>query len=147
MIEIGTGSILEADVQAIVNPVNCRGVMGKGLALEVKRRWPDVFRVYAKACCRSELHPGDVQVVIIPTQPSIILNLATKDDWRDPSRIEWIERGIDRLVFYRTLHRIQSIAIPAIGCGLGGLDWAVVRPLLVGAFENLRTRCVIFDPQ
>ena len=126
-----TGNILADRSQALVNTVNCVGVMGAGLALQVKARWPENFALYQRTCQQNLLLPGGVLTCELDGDaPRFVLNLATKDDWRDPSHLNWIKDGCNNLV--RTIRRnqITSVAIPPLGCGLGALDWAVVRPLL-----------------
>jgi O-acetyl-ADP-ribose deacetylase (regulator of RNase III) len=143
------GNVLDADVDAVVNPVNCAGVMGKGLALQFKKKYPDVFREYARACRSGEVVPGRMHIVErgSAARPRFIVNFPTKRHWRDASRIEDIERGLEALVAEIQVRRIGSIAVPALGCGLGGLDWAEVRPLIVRAFALVRgVRLEIYEP-
>lgn len=125
MIEYTKGNILEANVQAIVNTVNTVGIMGKGLALEVKTRWPKVYNVYKKACNLGLVCTGKMQVVstgIYTNNPKWIINFPTKQHWRNPSKLEWIEEGLKDLSRIITAYSISSIAIPKLGCGLGGLN-------------------------
>ena len=120
------GDIFAAHVEALTNPVNCVGVMGKGLALEFKRRYPTNFAAYARACTSGVLRPG--QPVIfdpgVDMLPRYIVNSPTKRHWRDPSRLDDIEAGLATLVSQIERLSIGSIAILPLGCGLGGLDWA-----------------------
>jgi len=148
MFEIGTGDMLHAKVDAIVNPVNTEGVMGKGLALQVKRAFPDVFQAYALGCRRGEIVIGKVHVVVERRDPwFFVINFPTKQSWRQPSRLEYIDAGLVDLVKHVRGHDIQSIAIPPLGCGLGGLDWAVVKPRIVEAMSALPdVRVVLFVP-
>lgn len=147
MIEIGKGSILVAKVEALVNPVNCVGVMGKGLALSVKLRWPEAYAEYRSLCNGPGLQPGDVHVVS-QTSP-MILNLATKQHWRNPSKLEWIGAGLGNLKHLVCERGIRSLAIPAIGCGNGGLPWLQVRALIGSTFCVMPydLRLLIFEPQ
>lgn len=147
-IEPGTGNLLEADVDALVNPVNTQGVMGKGLALQFKRAFPDVFQSYVRACKAGEVVTGKVHVVRRSVAPRFILGFPTKQHWRHPSKLEYIRDGLDDLVQQVRALEIQSIAIPPLGCGLGGLAWEDVRPLIDAAFVPLPdVRVVLYAPQ
>jgi O-acetyl-ADP-ribose deacetylase (regulator of RNase III) len=145
-IEIRQGDLFAIDVEAIVNPVNTRGVMGKGLALAFKKKFPDAFRSYAKACERGEVVIGRVHVVVREAAPKYVIHFPTKDDWRAPSRIEYVRDGLVDLAKVMRLREIRSIAVPALGCGLGGLDWNDVRPLLVEALEPIEAKVILFSP-
>jgi O-acetyl-ADP-ribose deacetylase (regulator of RNase III) len=132
------GNLLDAEVEALVNPVNTVGVMGKGLALAFKKAYPDMFAAYASAAKRGELKIGEMDIHrTLMGEPKFIINFPTKKDWRDPSKIEFIKEGLRDLIREVALRDIQSIAIPPLGCGLGGLNWAEVRPLIEDAFETL----------
>jgi O-acetyl-ADP-ribose deacetylase (regulator of RNase III) len=120
----GKDDILTHNSEYIVNPVNCVGVMGKGLALQVKLKYPNVFRVYKEACNKGLVKVGKMLVV------DNIINFPTKQDWRNPSKLEWIESGLKDLRQLIIDRNIQSISIPKLGCGLGGLDWHDVKPLI-----------------
>lgn len=152
MIEHASGSIFDADVQALVNPVNCVGIAGKGLAAEFKRRYPDNHRSYVAACKDKRLRPGRVLCCLVrdstPSGLRTIANFATKDHWRAKSDLAWIERGLRSLVETAEGLNIRSIAIPALGCGLGGLLWDDVRPLIEAAANEMPdVRVVVFPPQ
>lgn len=121
MITIKHGSIFDSQAKVLVCPVNCVGVMGKGLALEFKRRWPKECRWYVTACGAGCMDPGTVLA------ESSIRFAATKNHWRDPSKIEWVEECLIALTDDTDAGR--SVAIPQLGCGCGGLDWADVWPL------------------
>jgi O-acetyl-ADP-ribose deacetylase (regulator of RNase III) len=146
--EFTTGNILNADTEAIVNTVNCVGVMGRGIAAQFKREHPANFKLYQDACKRGQVVPGRMLVAETGrlTNPRFIINFPTKRHWKSPSRIEDIEAGIVALVAVVQDRRISSIAIPPLGCGLGGLDWATVRALLEQAFSKLPIRTVLFEP-
>jgi O-acetyl-ADP-ribose deacetylase (regulator of RNase III) len=139
MINYLGGDILEARTEAIVNTVNCVGVMGRGIALQFKRAFPQNFKAYALACKRKEVQPG--RMFIFETGaldgPRYIINFPTKVHWRGKSRLEYIESGLDALVADVRQLGIQSIAIPPLGSGLGGLDWSEVRPLIDRALAEL----------
>ena len=146
-LERGTGNLLAADVDALVNTVNTEGVMGKGLALQFKKAFPENFRSYERACKAGELMPGQVHVVQRLTSPRFILNFPTKKHWRHPSKLEYIRDGLRDLIREVKALGIQSIAVPPLGCGNGGLEWAVVRPLIVEAFAAVPdVRVVLFEP-
>jgi O-acetyl-ADP-ribose deacetylase (regulator of RNase III) len=115
-------------VQTIVNTVNCVGVMGKGLALEVKKRFPDVYRRYRKACKRGQLGIGKLQLVKTPA--AWVLNFPTKRHWRGPSNLPDIEEGLKKFVSTYKRKAITSIAFPPLGCGAGGLKWEDVKPVM-----------------
>ena len=149
MIRSVTGDILESSAEALVNTVNCVGVMGRGIALQFKQAFPDNFREYAAACRRGEVKPG--RMVVFETGrangPRYIFNFPTKRHWRGKSRIEDIEAGLNALVAEVQARGIRSIAIPPLGSGLGGLDWSTVRPKIERAFAGLpEVEVFLFDP-
>ncbi|HEX3534610.1 MAG TPA: macro domain-containing protein [Gemmatimonadaceae bacterium] len=149
MIEFKTGDILAENAEALVNTVNCVGVMGRGIALQFKNTWPENFRAYAAACTRKEVQPGRMFVFETGRQanPHYIINFPTKRHWRGKSRIEDIEAGLKTLVAEVGNRGISSIAIPPLGAGLGGLDWRDVRPRIEQAFDALtNVRVVVFEP-
>jgi O-acetyl-ADP-ribose deacetylase (regulator of RNase III) len=146
-IERGTGNLLAADVDALVNTVNTDGVMGKGLALQFKKAFPENFSAYERACKSGELRTGEMHVVQRLTSPRFIINFPTKKHWRHPSRIEYIRDGLRALIGEVKRLGIESIAVPPLGCGNGGLDWADVRPLILEAFAAVpEVRVVLFAP-
>ncbi|RKH71351.1 Appr-1-p processing protein [Corallococcus interemptor] len=143
------GNILRADTDAIVNTVNCVGYMGRGIAAQFKRAYPENFKAYESACRRKEVVPGKMFIFETGqlTHPRFIVNFPTKRHWRGKSRIEDIESGLVDLVGEVKRRGIQSIAIPPLGCGLGGLDWKDVRPLIERAFAALPdVRALVFEP-
>ena len=146
-IESGQRDLLAAPVDALVNPVNTEGVMGKGLALQFKKAFPEMFRSYERACKAGEVMVGRMHVVQRLTSPRFIINFPTKKHWRQPSRLEYIDAGLcDLIVHVRDLG-IRSIAVPPLGCGNGGLDWAEVRPVIVHAFDAVpEVRVLLFEP-
>jgi O-acetyl-ADP-ribose deacetylase (regulator of RNase III) len=146
-IERGIGNLLKADVDALVNPVNTEGVMGKGLALQFKKAFPETFKSYARACKAGEVVPGKMHVVPQLTSPRYIVNFPTKTLWRLPSKLAYVTDGLRDLVAKVRVHDIKSLAIPALGCGNGGLPWSDVCPLIVDAFAPLPdVRVVLFEP-
>lgn len=138
MIEVKTGSIFDAPVRAMVNPVNCEGVMGKGLALEFKNRFrAEYFQDYRLACARKELVPGTIRPFHFG-EGRWVVNFPTKDRWKSPSKMEYIDSGLAALVDWVRMNAIESIAIPALGCGLGKLSWNTgVKPRIERAFADL----------
>lgn len=146
-IERGTGNMLTADVDALVNTVNTQGVMGKGLALQFKKAFPENFAAYERASKAGEVQIGKMHVVERLASPRFIINFPTKKHWRQPSKLEYVRDGLRDLVVEVRRLQIGAIAIPPLGCGNGGLDWARVRPLIVAAFDELPTvRVVLFEP-
>ena len=139
MIELAHGNLLEADADALVNTVNCVGYMGKGIALQFKQAFPDNFRTYEAACRHGSMVPGRVLVhdYGVLQRPRYIINFPTKNHWRAKSRMEDIESGLAALVQAVREHDIRSIAVPPLGCGLGGLNWSDVRPRIEAAFTEL----------
>lgn len=149
MIEFTVGDLMKADAEAYVNPVNTVGVMGKGLALQFRRAFPQNFTLYQEACARGEVRLGKMLVIETGrfTNPRFLINFPTKRHWKDQSKIEDIESGLKDLAQIIAEHHIGSVAIPALGCGLGGLNWNDMRPLIILALEPLKdVRVVIFEP-
>ncbi|MDX2034153.1 MAG: macro domain-containing protein [Blastocatellia bacterium] len=149
MIEFQQGDILHADAEALVNTVNCVGVMGRGIALQFRKAFPENFKIYKAACDRGELRPGKMLVCDLNRfhNPRFIINFPTKRHWKGNSRIEDIKAGLPALVEEVRQRQIHSIAVPPLGCGLGGLNWDEVRPLILQAFQALPdVRVVIYEP-
>ena len=150
MITYKTGDILDEEIEAIVNTVNCVGVMGRGIALQFRKTYPDNFTAYAAACKRNEVQPGKMFVFPLGQMVGVrfIINFPTKRHWKGKSRIEDIEDGLLDLVNVIQKHNIRSIAIPPLGCGLGGLDWNTVRPKIESAMQNVsNVQVVLFEPK
>lgn len=149
MIKFTTGDILAADAEALVNTVNCVGIMGRGIALQFKNEFPANFESYAAACSRDEVQPGRMFVFETRrlTNPKYIINFPTKRHWKGKSRIEDIDAGLHALTHEIRARGIKSIAIPPLGSGLGGLSWADVRPRIVAALRDLENvEVTIFEP-
>ncbi|WP_201408622.1 type II toxin-antitoxin system antitoxin DNA ADP-ribosyl glycohydrolase DarG [Mycobacterium paraintracellulare] len=149
MITYRDGDLLKADTDALVNTVNCVGVMGKGIALQFKRRYPDVFKAYEKACKRGEVAIGKMFVVETGQLdgPKYIINFPTKKHWRSPSQLSYIDAGLKDLVRVIRELRITSIAVPPLGAGSGGLNWRDVEPRLTAAFADLPdVHTVLYPP-
>ena len=149
MIRFKTGDILAEDTEALVNTVNCVGVMGRGIALQFRKAFPENFEAYAEACKRGEVRPGRMFVFETGqlTNPRYIVNFPTKRHWRGKSRLEDVEAGLNALAEEIRDRNIHSIAVPPLGSGLGGLEWHEVRRRIEEAlrgFDDLRI--VIFEP-
>ena len=150
MIRFKAGDILAEDAEALVNTVNCVGVMGRGIALQFKKAFPENFRAYAEACGRGEVRPGRMFVFETGglTNPRYIVNFPTKRHWRGNSRIEDIEAGLADLTRLIRERGICSIAIPPLGSGLGGLEWGAVRQRIEEALRGFNDlRIVVFEPK
>ena len=150
MIRFTTGDILAEDTEALVNTVNCVGVMGRGIALQFKKAYPENFRVYAEACERGDVRPGRVFVFETGalTNPRYIVNFPTKRHWRANSRIDDIDSGLKDLVSVIRERGIRSIAVPPLGSGLGGLEWSNVRPRIEKALSDFNhVDVVVFEPK
>ncbi len=152
MLKETNGNLFEAKAEALINAVNCVGVMSKGVAWQFKQKFPvDYFNAYKLACQNGELAIGSVQVYKLKnaqTNPQFVINFPTKRHWRQPSRIADIESGLQSLVEAVERYEIKSIAMPALGCGFGGLDYAEVKPLIERAFVNLTNiEVLLFAPK
>jgi O-acetyl-ADP-ribose deacetylase (regulator of RNase III) len=150
MIKYAQGNILQAEAEALVNTVNCVGVMGKGIALQFKKAFPDNNATYEKACRYDQLQPG--KLLIFPTgsmvNPKYIINFPTKRHWKGKSHYEYIETGLKALVDEVRLQGIHSVAIPPLGCGLGGLDWNRVRLMIEKAFSSVSdVNILLYEPK
>ncbi len=143
------GNLLEAQTQALVNTVNTVGVMGKGIALQFKEAFPMNFKIYAAACKKKELVPGKLLVVKEPTLEGeyIIINFPTKTEWYLKSKYEYIEEGLKELAKVIEEYKIESIAIPPLGCGNGGLKWDKVKPMIEKYLGHLsHVNIQVFEP-
>lgn len=129
------GDLFLDQSEAIVNTVNCVGVMGKGVALEFKRRWPENFKQYKKVCSAKQLTPGKVFIfdrgtLLDQGNPRYLVNFPTKNHWREKSKLSYIEEGLDDFIKQLIKLDIKSVALPPLGCGNGGLPWEEVRALI-----------------
>src|SRR5205823_3756315 len=141
MISFTKGNLLESGTDAVVNTVNTVGIMGKGIALMFKEAFPANFREYEAACKRGSVRTGEMFVTERPSMlgaPRWIINFPTKQHWRGKARLEWIKAGLEDLRRVIRENNIRSIALPPLGCGNGGLDWRVVRPLVEEALCDLQ---------
>ena len=149
MIQPASGDILESPAEALVNTVNCVGVMGRGIALQFKNRYPENYKEYAQACKQSEVMPGRMLVTNVNQLqgPKYIINFPTKRHWRGKSRLEDIDAGLADLVRVVEDLKITSIAVPPLGCGLGGLPWRLVKARILKAFQGLeQVQVYLFEP-
>lgn len=149
MIELAKGNILEADAEALVNTVNCVGFMGKGIALQFKQAYPANFKAYESACHAGQVVPGRMFLFdngrLI--NPRYVVNFPTKRHWRGKSRIGDVRAGLKALIDDVRRLGVRSIAVPPLGCGLGGLDWRDVRPMIEDAFsEAPDVKVLLFEP-
>ena len=150
MMETSKGDIFQSAAEALVNPVNCVGVMGKGLARQFRDAYPRMNAKYVEACRDGDVLIGEMWVYGTGNLlgPKWIINFPTKVHWKDPSKKEYIENGLIDLADRVHAMGIRSVAIPALGCGLGQLDWGVVYPMLQELAQDLpQVRFEIYDPQ
>lgn len=145
MIRYLKGNIFEASAQTIVNPVNLRGVMGKGLALEYKNKFPGLFQAYALDVVGKKIGIGVPTIWKGPDK--WIVNFPTKDDWRNPSEYEYIEKGLQGLRPRLDEWGVLSIAMPSLGCGLGSLDWNKVRPMIEKHLGDMEMTIEVYEPR
>lgn len=136
-------SLLTSKAQTLVNTVNCVGIMGKGIAAEFRKRYPEMFEEYREICARGELKPGGIWLWHGPDHN--VLNFATKDHWRNPSKLEWIVRGLRTFQNEYAHLGITEISFPRLGCGNGGLDWEEVRPIMEQHLADLPIQVFIHD--
>lgn len=149
MIIPSQGNLLEAQADALVNTVNTVGVMGRGIALQFQRAFPANYAAYKKACDMKAVVPGKMFIFEenVLGGPRWIVNFPTKRHWKGSSRIEDIQNGLADLAEQVERLGIRSIAIPPLGCGLGGLAWAQVKPLIESAFASLpEVKVLLFEP-
>jgi len=132
-----------ADIR--VNAVNCVGSMGAGVALAFKRRYPEMFKSYQRACREGQLKPGSLHVWKTSSGEWVI-NFPTKRHWRNPSRYDDIESGLDSLRDYLRSLGDVTVALPALGCGYGGLDWERVSRMIADKLAGLEARILVFKP-
>ncbi len=149
MIKYIKGNILDSSAQALVNTVNTMGVMGKGIALQFKKAYPNNYRSYEKACKANEIKVGKMFVSIDTNTISgerIIINFPTKTSWKKPSEYKYIEDGLENLVEVINNEKIKSIAIPPLGAGNGGLNWEKVKKIIEQKLVDLDTEIYVYEP-
>lgn len=145
------GNILLTNAEALVNPVNTVGVMGAGLAKQIRTAFPAAYEEYRHACRVGNVMIGRMHVLkrdrVPMFGPAYLINFPTKAHWNQDSRLEWIELGLVHLISVVDEIGIRSIAIPPLGCGLGGLSWADVRPLIARSFSHhTHVRVLVYEP-
>lgn len=145
MLKAANGNMFNYDTEARVNTVNCVGVMGAGIALAFKNRYPAMFVEYQKACRAKQVLPGTLHVWHSP-QGECVINFPTKRHWKESSRYEDITAGLLALRNYLLVNDVKSIALPALGCGHGGLDWAKVSQMISEHLGDLATEVYVFPP-
>ncbi len=145
MLEFVHGNMFEAAADIRVNAVNCVGVMGAGIALVFKKRYPEMFIDYQRDCKNGRVRPGEMHVWR-SLSGNWVINFPTKRDWRDPSRYEDIEIGLDALRTYLDPLGPVTIALPALGCGHGGLDWNRVSDMIRKKLEGVEAHVRIYAP-
>jgi len=142
------GDILASDCEGIINTVNTKGVMGKGLALLYRQKYPEMYKVYRKACLENKVKTGFMHLWKVSNEDKWIINFPTKDHWRYNSKMEWIIQGLQDLVKVVKEKEIKSLAIPPLGCGLGGLHWYLVKKEILKVCETQlqEMRIEIYEP-
>ncbi len=141
--------MMQSGAEALVNTVNTVGVMGKGIALQFKEAFPNNNKAYIDACKKNELAPGKLLAMWdenLQLGKKLIINFPTKVHWRNPSKYEYIEKGLVALRELLEEKKVKSVAIPPLGCGNGGLDWNKVKPMIEKALSGLETEVLIFEP-
>lgn len=144
MITVLDGDLFKSDCDVLVNTVNIVGVKGKGIALEFKKRYPENFILYRKACEKREVNIGQIFITDEGFSPEYIFNFPTKRHWREPSQLSFIQMGLIDMVNHINDLKPESIAIPALGCTNGGLDWDIVRPIIECALESVKDQLDIY---
>lgn len=145
MFKVRIGNLFSSRAHTLVNTVNCVGVMGKGVALEFKKRWPAMFEDYKRRCERKVVHLGEPYLYPDASGVSIV-NFPTKGHWRSPARLADIERGLDYFAVHAAEWGIASVALPPLGCGNGGLEWAEVGPLIHRKLHGLPIDVEVYAP-
>lgn len=145
MITIKTGNIFDSNKDVLVNPINCVGVMGKGLALDFKNKYPNMFLKYKEACSQGKVIPGKLYYYIQDGKVKV-LNFPTKNHWRNNSEISYIISGLDYFKKYYSKMKIESIAFPALGCGNGKLNWDTIGPLMYEKLKYIPIDIEIYAP-
>lgn len=139
------GDLFAGEAQTLVNTINCVGVMGKGVALEFKKRWPAMFDDYQRRCALKQVRLGQPYLYCDLSGVTIV-NFPTKGHWRSPSRVADIESGLDHLLEHAEAWGIRSLALPPLGCGNGGLEWSEVGPLIYRKLHDARFDVEVYAP-
>lgn len=143
--QVTIGNIFDSNAKTLVNTINCVGVMGKGIALEFKKRYPSMFKEYTDLCKAKLVKPGVPYYYNDLTGASVI-NFPTKDNWRSPSKLSYITEGLDWFISNYQELGITSVAFPPLGCGNGGLSWDIIGPIMFNKLKNLPIDITIFAP-
>ena len=146
MIHFVKGNIFESKAEALVNAVNTVGVMGKGIALEFKNRYPENYKMYKAACDKGTFKTGSV-LVVVESDGKTIINFPTKAHWKDASKIEYIAEGLIALKHKIAELNLASVALPALGCGLGGLKWEIVKVAITKELSSSDAEIYVYEPQ
>ena len=150
MITLTNGNMFDNPADIRINTVNCVGVMGAGVALEFKNKYPEMFKDYKKACTANKIRPGKPHVWsnnnFCDDENVVIVNFPTKDHWRKPSEYQYIEDGLNWLHNFLKKEGNVTITIPALGCGHGGLDWAIVKNMIKEKLVDLKANILVFEP-
>ncbi len=149
MISFLSGNLLQSNAHALVNTVNTVGVMGKGIALQFKKEFPHNYAVYRDACLKHELKAGHLLTVkdtSLLLGERLVINFPTKTHWRLPSEYSYIGQGLEALKLFITNEKIAAIALPALGCGNGGLDWPTVKQMICRHLEGLAAVIEVYEP-
>lgn len=145
MIRFREGDIFKSGARGLVNPVNCVGVMGAGLALQFKKRYPKNYDAYYRACVHEGFRPG--LILTVQENGVFIFNFPTKWNWRKSSKMEYIETGMEALTSAVNESGAESVAIPKLGCGLGGLDWNLIREVIVSGASLMNAEVMIYGEE
>lgn len=147
MIQYKRGNLFEDGAEAFVNAVNTVGIMGAGIALQFKQRYPDMYKQYKLDCAEGKVQLGKMHVFVrTEDYPRYIINFPTLHHWQDQSKLTDIEAGLHDLVQVVKEHKITSIAIPPLGCGIGGLNWDDVKQLVENAFKDEDVHVHLYEP-
>src|ERR1700733_4768135 len=146
MVRVLLGDMFKSKAEALVNSVNCVGILGKGIALEFKRRFPWMVEDYINDCSSGRLKPGILTMHKNMLDKHIVINFPTKDHWRSPTLLKDIEEGLDYFRAHYKTWRIKSVAFPPLGCGSGGLSWDAVGPLMYAKLHDLDIAVEIYAP-
>ncbi len=145
-----SGNLLESPAQALVNTVNCVGVMGKGIALQFKLAYPEMYKSYAAACQEKKVKIGEMWIYAYRDMfedaglQRYIINFPTKKHWRDGSKMDWIDDGLVTLREFLVKYKIASVALPPLGCGNGGLQWPLVRRNIELCLKDIDTVVFVY---
>lgn len=148
MYNLVSGDMFAGNYEALTNAVNCDGVMGGGLALAFKKKFPDMYADYKKCCVNGLLRPGQMHISYVSHKgkPCLIINFPTKDEVYLSGKMSYIVDGLPELRKTLEKHQIKTCAVPALGCGLAGLNWEKVKPLIMEEFKESECVVDIYEP-